>query len=182
MSLTSDHKLVRSRGLTLVEVMVAVTLAAFVFAAILSAFIFMGRNLTRLLNRQSQDAASRRAVSQFTRDLSAAMQLTTCTATQVTLTRPTAGGTVTTSYAYTPAAGKFVRTEGSSSWPLLSGLTALSITYYNESGAVITNSPLSVKAVELSFTLVTGSAPNGTQVKSTTVAPRVLLRNKPLLQ
>lgn len=162
--------------------MVAVSISAFVFAGIISAFLFMGRNLTRLINLQSQEVSSRRTVYQFTQDLSAAIQLTTCTATQVTMTKPTSSGTTTVDFTYSSGAGTFVRSEGSNSWTLLTGLTALTITYFNEGGTAITNSPQSVKAVELSFTTAVGSAPSGTLVSSTTVAPRVLLRNKPLLE
>ncbi|MBI5689950.1 MAG: prepilin-type N-terminal cleavage/methylation domain-containing protein [Verrucomicrobia bacterium] len=184
MSPTSGHKPAGrgSRGFTLVEVLVAVSLSAIVFAGILSAFLFMGRNLTRLINLQTQEVASRRAVRQFTQDLSAAIRLTSSSSTQVALTKPAASGTAAVSYVYTAGAGTFVRTDSTGSQTLLSGLTALTITYYNEGGTAISDSPQSVKAVELAFTTTTGSEPSGTKVAYSTVAPRVLLRNKPLLE
>jgi hypothetical protein len=162
--------------------MVAASLSAIVFAGILSAFLFMGRSLTRLINLQTQEVASRRAVRLFTQDVSAAIQLTTCVATQVTMTKPAASGTTTVSYGFDAATGVFVRTEGSDAQTILRGLTALAITYYNEGGAVITGSPQSVKAVEFSFTTATGSEASGTKVNYRMVSPRVILRNKPLLE
>lgn len=162
--------------------MVAVGISAIVFTGILSAFLFMGRNLTRLINMQTQEVASRRAVRQFTQDLSEAIRLTASSSSQVAMTKPAASGTTAVAYVYSSSAGTFLRTDATGTQTLLSGLTALTITYYNERGASISDSPQSVKAVELAFTTTTGSAPSGTQVAYSTVAPRVLLRNKPLLE
>src|SRR5262245_19186427 len=81
------------RGFTLVEVMVATSLPAIVLAAALAAFLFVGRNLTRLVNLQHQEVESRRTLRTFTQDLSAAIQLSTATSTALTMTKPTSSGT-----------------------------------------------------------------------------------------
>lgn len=161
--------------------MVATSLLAVVLAGVLAAYLFVGRNLTRLVNVQHQEVESRRTLRTFTQDLSAAIQLSTATDTNLTLTKPTAGGTVTVSYTYSSAAGTLVRTEAGANNTLLSGLTSFTITYYNEAGTVVTSSPQSVKAVEFAFASATGSAASGTKASYTTVSPRVLLRNKPAL-
>ncbi len=164
--------------------MVATSLLAIVLAGVLAAYLFVGRNLTRLVNLQHEEVESRRTLRRFTEDLSAAIQLTTATATDFTLTKPTAvpGGTTAVSYAYSSGAGTLIRTEGGVSQTLLSGLTAFSVTYFSEAGSVVTSSPQSVKAIEVAFSAATGSATSGTQASYTTVSPRVLLRNKPALQ
>lgn len=162
--------------------MVATGLSAIVFAGILSAFLFMGRNMTRLINLQTQEVASRRAVRLFTQDLSAAIQLTVCATTQLTMTKPAASGTTTVSYVYDATAGTLVRSEGTATLTILRGLISLNITYYNEGGTAITGSPQSIKAAEVAFTTATGSATSGTKVSYQTVSPRVVLRNKPLLE
>lgn len=162
--------------------MVATSLLAVVLAGVLAAYLFVGRNLTRLVNVQHQEIESRRTLRTFTQDLSAAIQLSTATDTNLTLTKPAAaGGTVTVSYTYSSANRTLVRTEAGANNTLLSGLTTFTITYYNESGSVVTASPQSVKAVEFAFASATGSAASGTQASYTTVSPRVLLRNKPAL-
>ncbi len=162
--------------------MVATSLLAIVLAGVLAAYLFVGRNLTRLVNLQHQEVESRRTLRTFTQDVSAAIQLSTATATAITLSKPTAGGTTTVAYAYSAAGGTLVRTEGGTPQTLLSGLTTFSITYYNEAGTVITSSPQSVKAIELAFASASGSATSGTRASYSTVSPRVLLRNKPALQ
>lgn len=179
---TSAPRPARARAFTLVELMVAISLAAIVCAGVLAAYLFVGRNLTRLVNFQSQEVESRRTLRYFTEDASAAIALTAGTASSLALTKPTSVATTAVSYAYNSAAGTLTRTDGAGSRVILTGLTALTFTYYNEGGVEITNNPQSVKAVELSFASASGSAASGTKAAYTTVSPRVVLRNKQTLQ
>jgi prepilin-type N-terminal cleavage/methylation domain-containing protein len=184
MSPTSGHNRrgAGRSGFTLVEVMVATSVSAIVFAGIITAYLFVGRNLTRLVNLQQQEVESRRTLRHVTQDLSAAIQLTTATSSQVVMTKPTSSGTTTVTYTYTSGTGKLARTDSAGTQTLLSGVTAFTINYYNESGTAITSSPHSVKAVEFSFTAAAGTSGSGTLASYTTVSPRVLLRNKTVLQ
>ena len=179
---TSHQRHAARRGFTIVELVVACSLSAIVFAGILAAYIFIGRNLTRLVNTQQQEVESRRALHLFTADLSAARQLSTASTTAITLTKPTANSTTTVSYAYSAADGTLVRTDGAGAQTLLKGLTSLTITYYNEGGTVVTGSPQSIKAVELAYASTAGTSTSGTLARYTTVSPRVLLRNKQILE
>lgn len=172
----------RHRGFTLPEVLIAVGLSGILFAAILSAYLFLGRNLTRLVNVHQQEVASRRTLRQFTDDASAAISLTTATSSQLALVKPTASGTTSVSYAYNSSAGTLTRTDATGSRILVSGLTAFALTYYNEGGTVITPAPQSVKSVELSFSTAVGSSASGTLARYVVVSPRVVLRNKPALE
>ena len=79
MSRINDHRLRVRGGFTLVEIMVASGVSFVVFAGILAAYLFLGRNLTRLVNLQQQDAQSRGMLRQFTQDVSAACQVLTTT-------------------------------------------------------------------------------------------------------
>lgn len=182
MSRISADRLPACRGFTLVEMMVATGVAAFVFAGILSAYLFVGRNLTRLVSLQEQEVASRGTLRQFTQDVSAAIQLTTATASQLVLTKPTAGGTTTVTYAYSSGSRTLTRTDASGTRTLLTGLTAFTITYYNEAGTAVTSEPQSVKSIEFSFSTAVGSSASGTLARYSSASPRVLLRNKPLLR
>ena len=185
------------RGFTLVEVMIASSLLAVVLAGVLAAYLFVGRNLTRLVNLQQQEVESRRVLRQFTQDVSAAMSLTTAISSpQLTLTKPPEADITppntqpdTVYYFYTPpspsgtATGIFERKlNDGPRQKVLSGLTTLTITYYNERGSIVTSSNHSMKAAELSFTSEAGSAKSGTQARYTTVSPRVVMRNKPALE
>jgi hypothetical protein len=162
--------------------MVAVGLCAIVFAGIMSAYLFVGRNMTRLINFQQQEVQSRRALRQFTQDLSSAIQLTTATSTQIALTKPTATGTTAVSYAYSSGAGTLARTDTAGTQTILSGVTSFALSYFNESGSSVASGTQSIKAVEFTYTSRAGSSASGTMASSTMVSPRVLLRNKPALQ
>lgn len=181
MSRSSAHSS-RHRGFTLPELLIAVTLSGILFAAILSAYLFLGRNLTRLVNVHQQEVASRRTLRQFTDDASAAITLTTATSTQLAMVKPTAAGTTSVSYAYNSSAGTLTRTDATGSRTLVSGITAFAFTYYNEGGTAITPAPQSVKSVELSFSTAVGNAASGTLARYVVVSPRVVLRNKPALE
>lgn len=170
------------RGFTLVELMIACTMAAIVFAAIFAAYIFIGRNLTRLVNFQEQEAQARKTIRYFTADVGAAIALSTATSSSFTLSKPTASGTTTVTYTYSAVNGVLQRVEGAVTQTLLSGVTAFAIEYYTEAGSLVSGSPQSVKAVEISFTTAEGNATIGTRNVYTLVSPRVVLRNKTALQ
>lgn len=185
MSLISASRRHRSSpaGFTLVEVIVAVALSAIIFAGILSGYTFLARNFTRLLNTQGQDTKSRKAVYIFSQDISKAVQVASAADTHLTLLLPVSGGTTSSvSYDYNSTDGTLTRTDSSSSVVLLSNLTYLDFNYFNKAGGAVTSGPLSVKEVEVSFSTALGTASNGTQSRYTAVSPRLVLRNKPLLQ
>jgi archaellin len=164
------------------EVMLATTLLGIILVGVLAAYLFLGRNLTRLVNLQHQENESRRTLRTFTQDVSAAIQLTTASTTQVVLTKPTSSTNATITYTYSSGAGTLVRNDGTTSLTMLSGLTALTFTYYNEAGTVVSGSPQSVKSVELSYSSAVGTATSGTLARYTSVSPRAILRNKTALQ
>jgi prepilin-type N-terminal cleavage/methylation domain-containing protein len=197
MSRTSVHSRLKRgrRGFTLVEMLVATSVSAIIFAGILAAYLFVGRNLTRMVNVQHQEVESRRTLWQVTADVSAATQLTTATTSQIVLTKPVSGNTATVTYSYSSANGTLSRTVSYASGTppasgadiagtqtMLTGVTAFTITYYNEGGTAVSSSPQSVKSVEFSFTSASGSSGSGTRASYATVSPRVLLRNKQALQ
>jgi prepilin-type N-terminal cleavage/methylation domain-containing protein len=181
------------RGFTLVELMVSLSVSAIVLGGVLAAYIFLGRNLARLVNSQHQQVQSRRTLVMFTKDLSTASVLSTATTSQILLTKPVSSGNATVTYTYTApspataANGTLVRTEtlpsaSPTTLTILSGLTSFTFSYYNGGGTAVTSSPQSVKTVEFSFASAAGSATNSTRTTFNSVSPRVVLRNKAVLQ
>ena len=158
------------------------SISLIVMGGILAAYLFVGRNLTRLVNLQQQEVQSRRALREFTQDLSAGSQLTAATATQVQITKPIASGTTSVTYTYSSASGTLARADAAGTRTLLSGLTSFAFTYYTETGNAVTGATQSVKSVEFTFASATGTAAAGTRASYASVSPRVVLRNKPALQ
>lgn len=94
-------------GFTLVELLVGMSLALMVMTAILSSYTFLGRSLARLVNQQTLQGESRRALAYFAQDVRMASGLTdtpNLSATRMSLTIPTGTGTNTITYYYNSAA------------------------------------------------------------------------------
>jgi len=88
-------------GFTLVELLVGVTLAAAVMAAVLSSYIYLARSLGRLANQQTLETESRRTLAYFAKDVQSASAISgTPGASTVALIVPTAAGTNTVTYYY----------------------------------------------------------------------------------
>ncbi len=177
MSRINVHSSSARRGFTLVEILVATSLSAIVFAGILAAYLFVGRSLTRLVNFQQQEVESRRALRLVSEDVSAAISLSTATTSQLVMTRRISGLPASVTYTYSSGAQTLTRTDSAGARTLLNGLTTFTISYFNKSGTAVTGSPQSVKGVEFSYTSAAGSAASGTRASYTTVSPRILMRN-----
>ena len=191
----------RHRGFTLAEVLVSTALAGMLLLAMLSTYLYLGRNLTKLANLQVLEEKSRIALGFINRDLQMASSVSAPTSSGVVLTFPS-GGTVTYIYNVIDPADpdpslyprlKRVATFGAFQTTLLlrADCTAFEFHYYSTTGSTelvadasnpanTTLVPLSVKRIGVDFTLERGSAALGTRAALKTVSARVLLRNKPL--
>ena len=86
-------------GFTLVELLIGSTLAAMILLAMLSSYLFLGRNLGRLVNQQLVQSQSRRTLATFTQDVRMTSGIVgTPSATSLTLTLPTNTGSKSVAY------------------------------------------------------------------------------------
>lgn len=195
-------------GFTLVELLISMSLGLVVMTAVLSSYLFLGRNLTRLANQQMVETEARRLQAMFAQDTRMATGVTNPTAASLTLTLPDSSSTITTrtvAYQYhssgttlngvvVPAYSVTRTYDDNSVSPqtrvLVRDIVPLSFTfkYYDESGYEYTV-PTSaayrqgLKQVAFSFVARTGSGVNGTLTPNYTAeSPRFVLRNKPPLQ
>lgn len=182
------------RGFSLAEVLVGSTLGTMVMAAVLSSFVFLGRNLTRLANYHSLEAKSREALTYLSRDLSLAQSVkngTTPTGSTVTLVLP--AGEVT--YTYDNATLKLRReaTFGANTDMSLlksncSSCTSFAFDYFTMSGGSPTSQvttsvlvPYSIKQIQVHFTVETPAGVSTvTHASYEAVSARYLVRNKQL--
>jgi hypothetical protein len=193
-----DHSANHSRigGFTLGEVMLAAFISSFVFAGVLSAYIFLGRGLTRQSNAEMLESRSRLALYYFTQDVSTAMAVDPngMSPTVLKLYFPDSSDEVT--YSYDATQGTLTRTVTGSAPPepvtsLFTGLpnvaspgniglSSFGFTYYDFSGQPATGAP-ATKQVSMSFTCIAGIAASGAQSHFNVVSPRVMMKSKPLL-
>lgn len=90
----------RSRGFTLVEILVSTSLSTIIMTGVLSSFILMGKNSYNAANYSVMEAESRRALETFTQEARMAKNITWTSTNQVTLSVVNDTGTYLVTYAY----------------------------------------------------------------------------------
>jgi len=200
-----------SRAFTLVELLVGATLSAAIMAAVLSSYIYLGRNLARLAHQQNLETEARRTLATFTQDVQSASEITDTpllSASRVSMKVPSSTGTNTVTYFYNNSSDDIPISIGSAnvnmqahaltrcvdngatvSWQvLLRNITdrGLSLKYYDSSGkeyVSYTNYLYGIKQLALQFSTQTGTASNGTQTQIYRVSSsRLTMRNNLRLQ
>jgi prepilin-type N-terminal cleavage/methylation domain-containing protein len=181
-----------AKGFTMTELLIGSTLASMIMAAVLSSFVFLGRNLTRLANYHSLESKGREAATYLTRDLALAQGVktgTTPTASTLTLAMPS--GNVT--YTYDATTSKLRRQSNYGAVQDIyllhndtSACTAFTFDYYTMSGGAPTsqvspavNVPYSIKQIQFRFTVETpGLLNSGTHATYDAVSARYVIRNR----
>ena len=183
---------VPSAGFTLVELLVGMSLSLLIMGAVLSSYVFLGRNFTRTLgiiskNQPTLESQGRRALAYFSQDVRMASGISgTPSASSLTLTLPSSSGTTTVTYAYDSTGRTLTRTTASGAALVLqANLLTFAFNYYDTSAnpyTSFTNYLSGIKQVSMAFSSQAGAGFNGTltQVYQTT-SSRLILRNKSLL-
>lgn len=178
-------------GFTLVELLVAVSLAGIVMTGMLTTYLFLGRNLVRLNNQQTLDEEHRRLLLEFSQDFRKAEAVTAASDTAVTFRVPNATGTFTVTYTYTAGAnftGTLVRTTlpATTTRTLASNLGSFDLDYFDAADNAVTSFPnklSSVRKVAFDYTAQAGYARTGTRTPVQTIASaRLALRNARFLE
>ena len=189
-------RLVDRGGFTLLEVMMVTFISSFVFAGVLSAYIFLGRGLSRQVNAEGLESRTRLALFWFTQDVAAASAVKAqnpgagVTGTLMNLTVPSLGNvTYACDWSGGAGKGKLTRQVGAgATLTLLTKLTSFSLGYFDPNGNPITapstaplNPQANIKQVYMVYTSTAGVAKTGNQSNFTVVSPLVILKNKALL-
>ncbi len=157
---------VSHRGFTLVEVLISMSLAMIVMAAVFSTYLYLGRNLTRLSYRTVMESQSRKILTTLTTDIRKTKSILSASSTDLSLAMID-GSTVT--YLYN--ASKLTRDPdgpGIASPVLLNydikptilpvAMPIFSFQYYTTSGGDPMPTLMSIKQVAINFTLQAGTA------------------------
>ncbi|MES2694413.1 MAG: prepilin-type N-terminal cleavage/methylation domain-containing protein [Verrucomicrobiota bacterium] len=180
----------RSRGFTLVELLVATTLAGMVMLAMLSSYLFVGRSLARLAGYQALENEARKTLTYLRQDFAVAKAVkngTTPTSTTLTLVLPT--GQVT--YTYADKKLRRQATVGSTlDFYLLNNsaceCATFAFSYYTTTDGTpdsqlseTTLIPYSIKQIEVRFTLESPATwPKQRRTRFDAASSRFLIRNR----
>lgn len=176
-----------SRGHTLVEVMIAATLAAFTLAGVLSIFLFLGRSGANIQNYSDMESQARKALELFAEDVRQASAITWTSNVSVTL----AVNSQPITYTYSSANNNFVRVHLNGTTPvtrvLISGITPNTFTFraYTVSGvelplasaANLTAAGVNTKQLQISLE-ATRTNQTVVAATNTVLSARFILRNK----
>ena len=177
------------RAFTLVELLVAAGLSAFILTAILTTFTMLGRSGYNAANYSIMEAEARRALETFSEEARLASNLTWTSADSITLTVVTATGTTLVTYAYDsattgPTAKCFYRLAGAATSTsarriLVREVTDFAFRRYKVVNGVDFSAATDLETKQIQFTL------RSVRTGATTVAAtnavlsaRIVLRNK----
>jgi prepilin-type N-terminal cleavage/methylation domain-containing protein len=175
----------KNAGFTLAEVMMVTLISSFVFAAVLSSYVFLGRGLVREGNAESLESSSRVAIYYFTQDLSASCSLTNASSGTLGVNVGPSTSYTNIVYTYDSIQGTLTRSVGASTTTLLTGLTSFTFYYFDLWGIAPSPTPAGttwIKQVSMSYTTVAGALLSGAQSKFSMTSPPVVMKNKGLLQ
>lgn len=180
----------RVRGFTMVELLIAMSIAATLIVGVLGSYTFLARNLARFSYQQELEVKSRRMLQMFAQDVRAAVdaQASDYTAdssnrtNQITLTMSD-GSTV--QYAFNARAGTLTRVAGGKSQILLSAVAIVPLSQYQgffccfDDLDIPAGSQQGIRKIEVSsFAAALGTARSGTQTRLVGASARLVLRNK----
>ena len=184
----------RQRGFTLTEVLIASSLGAIIMAAVLSSFVFIGRNLAKLASYQALESEARKALAYLRQDLALARAVkngTSPTSETVTLVLP--AGDVT--YTYDSSARRLRRQASFGANPDFALLgssacecTSFAFDYFTTSDGAPTDQatstalvPYSIKQIAVGFVVETpATASAETRTRFEAASARFLIRNRAL--
>lgn len=175
-------------------------ISSFVFAGVLSAYIFLGRSLMRQVNAEGLESRTRTALHYFTLDISSAISITAqnpgagVTGTQMTLMVPisitnSVPVVYKTDWSLGTTQGMLERSyNGGTYVVLLNSLSSFSFQYFDSTMSTVTapttapgNPQIDIKQVCMTYTSTAGYAPSGSASNYTVVSPLVILKNKATL-
>ncbi len=165
------------RGLTLVEMLIAMTLGSMVLAAVFSSLIFVSKGTFNLADYIAMDQEAQIALETFSREARMAENVSNYTANGITLTVPTVSSSYNIDYTYVPADNTFYRAYGTADEKaLIKNVTKFSLKRYNLQQNLASND-LETKQLQIDIKsnrsgVITASTSNNV------LSARYILRNK----
>ncbi len=161
-----------SRGFTLVELLIAMSLGSAITLGVITSLTYLGRNLVRMSNETALLNAANTASVTLQRDVASTSAVTTIGLSSFTLTVD--GESVT--YSWDNSTGELTRTAPSHTYVVLRNMTSCEFTF-SDADSDSTSLPGVVRQIEFDATLNTGDSSLGTAVSHQLVGPTMIISN-----
>ncbi len=177
----------RGTGFTLVELLISLSLSTAIMAGVMTTFLALTRTSLRLGSYDSMEGEARKGLELFGRDARMASAIVWNSATDISLTVPTAASEETYRYVYSTVARTFTRTRtaplpAGAAQVLFSNVDGLDLKAYkiNTDPVDITNlGQASMDTKQLQLTVNTSRATSTAALSTANVlSARFILRNK----
>ena len=175
----------KSRGFTLVEIMITVTILAIVMASMIPTFIMLSKGMSALGNYSNMSMSSRNALEHFSRDVHMAESLLVASEGEVTLVLPLDADSFVINYEYDANAGTFTRRQYADDGDTLLKTTVLfsnvfefDLVFYNRRNVVIPDGASKedeTKTIQLNAKLVKNVI--NQRITDYIISARFLMRN-----
>lgn len=119
------------RGFSLVEILVASSLATVVMAGVMTAFLFVGRTSVSLRNYADLETQARNAMETFAQDVRMSSGVVWNSAESLTLTIQQGNVSTTATYTYDATARTFSRTIGTTTDILITSIRSFAFNAYS---------------------------------------------------
>ena len=118
-------------GFSLVEILVASSLATMVMAGVMTAFLFIGRTSVSLRNYADLETQARNAMETFAQDVRMSSGVAWTSASSLTLSIQQGNTTIPATYTYDPTARTFSRTIGTTTDILITNIRSFAFNAYS---------------------------------------------------
>jgi prepilin-type N-terminal cleavage/methylation domain-containing protein len=166
----------KTRGFTLIELMIAVSLLALVIGMSTSAYIQLIMGAASATQCSEMHSTLRHTMDVMSRDLYATTNVLTRTATYLEISKVVAGGGVqSVVYSYDPTTEILYRKDATTSYALAEGITGMTCILYQQDGVSVT--PTEGNAYSIDVLLTAQADVRGTTFDDL-IQTRILFRNK----
>ncbi|MGJ8650111.1 MAG: PilW family protein [Opitutaceae bacterium] len=182
----------RSKGFSVVELIVAMTISAFVMTSMVATFIVFAAGSESVAGYTEMSQQSRKALELFARDMRAAADVTTATESDLVVVYPQTSyyDAITVQYTFDKTVGIFSRIERAldgtltSNDTVLDGVEQFTFDYYDPLGGALEYSQasllLSIKSVRIDAEMLRNVSDN--DATDYIISARFMMRNRPVTE
>lgn len=174
---SSEQRAASRRGITLVELLIAIAISSMIMAGVMSSFLFLSRGTIATSDYADMDGEARTALEQFSQEVRMAGDLSNFSSEHVTLSVQDGATTYSVNYTYVPVDRTFYRAYGTPAQKaLIKGIDSFTLRRFTMLQTPATNN-LETKQLQLDLR-ASRSGPARAFASNNVISARCVMRNK----